>query len=240
MTDDHSNELVEKHRAAWLADAGSLVRSLDWHSVSDSTTIHVLDAATLPPDASKAAIGWTLAGSDAVLRPLLADRRRGPVLVLDVAGIVRERLSPETLNADEAYVLGRLEVAQVAIHEHGHAALAATRDSSLPAGTTIALLAAAAGTPKSDEHRRRSHGGGWCRSYVHLSDRAARRLWPRGWWLDAAKHDLRCHGHVNADELVEALQAELGTDEPLADILRRDPPAAFSAWFPGEYLPHER
>lgn len=234
MTTTDFDKLVEKYRADWLSLAGSLCRSLDWHSVSDERTIHVLDAAALPPKASETALAWTLAGSDEVLRPLLADRRRGPVLVLDVAGIVRERLTPETLTDDEAYVLGRLEVAQVAIHEHGHAALAATRDSSLPAGATIALLVAAAGSPKSAEHRRKSHGRDWCRSYVHLSDRAARRLWPRGWWLDAAKHDLRCHGHDNADAILATLQPELGTDEPLADILRRDPPAAFSALFPDE------
>jgi hypothetical protein len=231
VTDAAFDELVAKHRAGWLADAAALVRSLDWHSVSDTATIHTLDAAVLPPAASKTALAWTAAGCDAVLRPLLADRRRGPVLVLDVAGIVSERLSPEMLNADEAYVLGRLEVAQVAIHELGHARLQSTRGSTLPASTTLALLVAAAGSAKSDEHQRRSHGRDWVRSYVHLSSRAAGRLWPRGWWLDACRHDLRCHGHSNADELVEALQPELGSDEPLADILRRDLPAAFTDLF---------
>lgn len=237
MTDADFDKLVADHRDGWIADAGSLCRSLDWHSVSDERTIHVLDAIALPPKASEAAIAWTLAGSDEVLRPLLTDRRRGPVLVLDVRGIVRERLTPETLNADEAYVLGRLEVAQVAIHELGHATLAATRNSTLPAGVTIALLAAAAGLPKSDDHQRKSHGRDWCRSYLHLSHRAANRLWPRGWWLDAAKHDLRLHGHGNADEIVAALKPELGSDEPLADILRRDPPAAFTALFRDEVPP---
>lgn len=234
MTDADFDELVAGHRADWLADAGSLCRSIDWHGVGNEETIHVLDASTLPPAANETALAWTAAGSDRVLRPYLRDRRRGPVLVLDAGSIVGERLTPATLEKHEAIVLGRLEVASVAIHELGHARLQAARGSSLPAGTTVDLLAAAAGHPKSDQHQRRSHGRDWCRAYLHLSDRAARSIWPRGWWLETCQHDLRLHGHGHADELLATLQPELGTDEPLADILRRDPPAAFTALFPDE------
>ncbi len=237
MTAADFDELVAEHRADWVADAASLCRSLDWHSISNSETIHVLDAAALPPEASETALAWTAAGSDRVLRPCLMDRRPGSVLVLNAQGIVRERLEPATLTRHEAIVLGRLEVCQVAIHELGHARLQSTQGSTLPASTTLALLVAAAGSAKSDEHQRRSHGRDWCRSYVNLSDRAARSVWPRGWWIDAAKHDLRLHGHGNADELVEALKPELGTDEALADILRRDPPAAFTALFSEDSSP---
>lgn len=237
MTDADFDELVAEHRGGWIADAASLCRSIDWHSVGDRQTIHVLDASSLPPQASQTSLAWTAGGSDRVLRPYLRDRRDGPVLVLDAAAIVRERLTPATLAEYEAIRLGRLEVSQVAIHELGHARLAATRGSTLPATTTLSLLVAAAGSTRTDDQWRRSHGRDWCRSYLHLADRAARSCWPHDWWLAATKHDLRLHGHGNADELVDALDAELGTDEPLADILRRDPPAAFTALFPDDVPP---
>jgi hypothetical protein len=237
VTDADFDELVAESRAGWIAAAGSLCRLIDWHSVSDRETIHVLDAATLPPTASEHTLAWTAAGSDNLLRPYLRDRRAGPVLVLDAGKIVRSRLVPETLTSDEAYVLGRLEVCQVALHELGHARLAATRGSAIPQGTTVALLVASVVSTSTDEHRRRSHDFGWSRAYVHASDRAARSLWPRGWWLDACRHDLRLHGHEQADSIVEALKPELGSDEPLTDILRREPPAAFSALFSHETPP---
>lgn len=231
MTDADFDELVAEQRAGWIADATALCRSIDWHALSGQETIHVLDAATLPPEAAENALGWTAGGCDTVLRPYLRDRRAGPVLVLDAGGIVRQRLTPETLTPAEATVLGRLEVGVVGLHELAHARLQAIVGSTLPAGTTIALLVAAAGSPKSNEHWRQSHGSDWCRSYLHLADRAARSVWPHDWWLAACRHDLRLHGHGNADELVAALQPELGTDEALADILRRDPPTAFAALF---------
>lgn len=237
MAADGLDELVAEHRAGWIADAAMLCRSIDWHSVSDRETIHVLDAASLPLEASKSALAWTAAGSDRVLRPYLRDRRPGIVLVLDAGAIVRSRLQPAKLGKHEVAELGRLEVSQVALHELGHGRLAATRGSRVPASTTPALLLAAAGSPQSDEHQRRSHGRDWCRSYVHLSDRAARSVWPYGWWLDACRHDLRLHDHDDADELLAALQPELGSDEPLSDILRRDPPAAFSALFHEDVSP---
>lgn len=231
MTDDAFNELVAKHRAGWLADAASLCRWLDWHSVDDRATIHLLDADALPAVARANALAWTAGGSDRVLRPHLFDRRGGPVLVLDVGGIARERLTPAELNEAEAVVLGRLEVSAVALHEHAHARVAAGKGSTIPADTTLSLLVAAAGEPTNETHWRRSHGPAWCRCYLHLAERAARSIWPHEWWRASCLHDLRCHGHDNAAELVETLECELGSDDALADVLRRDPPAAFSECF---------
>ena len=231
MTDADFDNLVADNRAGWLNVAAAVCRTLDWHSVSDHETIHVLDAAALPPPTSDHALAWTAGGSDRVLRPCLRDRRAGPVIVLNVSGIVRSRLTPARLTADEAHVLCRLELAQVALHELGHARVAACRGCRLPESATLALLVEAAALPTSDVHWRQSHGRDWCRSYLHLSDRAARSLWPRGWWLDVCRHDLRLHGHADPAKLLATLQPELGSDEPLADILRRDPPADFSAMF---------
>lgn len=227
MTGDAFTELVDNHRAGWLRDAAALCRKLDWHSVTDGTTIHLLDADVLPPLAKANALAWTAAGADRVLRPHLFDRRGGPVLVLDVGGIVHERLKPAEMNELEAVVHGRLEVAVVAVHELAHAQVAVGEGRSIPADTTMSLLVAAAGSPTSEQHWRRSHGPAWVRSYVHLADRAARSSWPHEWWLSACQYDLRCHEYGNADQLVESLACELGSDDALADILRRAPPTAF-------------
>ncbi len=231
MTDADFGELVETSKAGWLADAASLCRWLD--PPASDRTIHLLDAATLPEEARRHALAWTAGGLDVVLRDRLRDRRRGPVLVLDAGEIVRDRLEPATLAEYEVAVLGRLEVAQVAIHELGHARLAEAAGSTLPATATLPLLLAAVGQPTSSDRDRAGHGRQWIRSYLVLSSRAARTLWPRQWWIDAALWDVRRHVEIEATaaELLAALQPELDTDEPLIDILRRPPPAAFSALF---------
>jgi len=231
VTDAAFDELVAKSKAGWLADAAALCRVVD--PPASDRTIHVVDAATLPEEARRHALAWTAGGLDVVLRDRLRDRRRGPVLVIDAGEIVRVRLEPATLAEHELAALGRLEVAQVAIHELGHARLAEATGTTLPATATLPLLLAAVGTPTSSDHGRATHGQQWVRSYLHLSSRAARSLWPRRWWIDAAVADVRRHVAIEAaaDELLAALQPELDIDEPLIDILRRPPPAAFSTLF---------
>jgi hypothetical protein len=225
------DELVAIHKAGWLADAAALCRVLD--PPGTDRAIHVVDAATLPEEARRHALAWTAGGLDGLLRDRLRDRRRGPVLVIDAGEIVRRRLEPAALTEHEVAVLGRLEVAQVAIHELGHARLAEATGSALPATATLPALLAAVGTPTSDDHHRGTHGQQWVRSYLVLSSRAARWHWPQQWWIDAAVADVRRHVEIEAtaDELLAALQPELDTDEPLISILRRPPPAAFSTLF---------
>ena len=229
MTDAAFGELVETSKAGWLADAASLCRVLD--PPASDETIHLLDAATLPEEARRHALAWTAGGLDVVLRDRLRDRRRGPVLVLDAGKIARVRLEPATLAEHEVAALGRLEVAQVAIHELGHARLAEATGETLPATATLPALLAAVDAATGSDHNRATHGQQWVRSYLVLSSRAARSLWPRQWWIDAAVADVRRYVEIKAttDELLAALQPELDPDEPLTDILRRPPPAAFSA-----------
>ncbi len=225
MTAADFDELVAEHATGWLRDAAALCRLLD--PPTDSRTIHVIDAATLPQPATRGKLAWTAGNLDVVLRHRLRDRRRGPVLVLDAAAIVRHRLQPETLEEHEAVVLGRLELGQVALHEHAHAvAFEAHGGDPLPAGTSEAALMAAVGTPTPEAAGRRHHDHEWIRCYLTLSSRAARTLWPRQWWIDAALADVRRYVDVDRLELVDALRDELVSDEPLVDLLRRPPPAA--------------
>jgi hypothetical protein len=229
VTGSAFDELVATRKAGWLASAASLCRVLD--PPAGDETIHVLDAATLAEEARRNALAWTAPGLDRVLRDRLRDRRRGPVLVIDAERIVRSRLEPAGCDEHEVAVLGRLEVAQVAIHELGHARLSEADRETLPAAATLQLVLSAVGQPTSDEVSRRKHGPAWVRSYLVLSSRAARSLWPRQWWIEAAAADVRRYVEVEVGEILAALQPELDTDEPLVNVLRRPPPAAFLSLF---------
>lgn len=228
MTNVAFDAIVEASRAGWIADAASLCRVLD--PPAADATIHVLDAAALPEPATRHALAWTAGGLDRVLRDRLRDRRRGPVLVLDVAAIVRHRV-PVKVSEHELAALGRLECQQVALHELGHARLAEAAGAALPTWTSLPLLLDAIGTPTLDDVDREKHGHAWIRSYLVLSGRAARSLWPRQWWLDAAVADVRRYVDVAGHELLADLQHEIDDDEPLVDVLRRPAPPAYLARF---------
>lgn len=232
MTDSAFDELVAASKADWLEDAASLCRVLD--PPAGDETIHLLDATTLPEEARRNALAWTAPGLDRVLRDRLRDRRPGPVLVIDAEAVVRVRLEPADRDEHEVAVLGRLEVAQVAIHELGHARLAEADRETLPEAATLQIVLSAVGQPTSDEVSRRKHGPAWIRSYLNLSSRAARSLWPRTWWIDAALADVRRYVEVEADHILAALRPELETDEPLVDVLRRPAPADYLALFDHE------
>lgn len=229
MTGSAFDELVAAGKAGWLATAASLCRVLD--PPADDRTIHVLDAATLPEEARRNALAWTAPGLDRVLRDRLRDRRSGPVLVIDAEAVVRLRLEPATLAEHEVAALGRLEVAQVAIHELGHARLAEADRETLPEAATLQILLSAVGRPTPDDVSGRKHGPAWIRAYLHLASRAARSLWPRQWWIDAAVWDVRRYHDVPAAEILAALRPEIDADEPLVNILRRPPPAAYLSLF---------
>lgn len=223
------DELVAAGKAGWLADAATLCRVLD--PPASDQTIHVLDAAMLPEEARRHALAWTAGGLDRVLRGRLRDRRPGPVLVIDAESVVRLRVDPAGRDEYEVAVLGRLEIAQVAIHELGHARLSEADRETLPEAATLQVVLSAVGQTTPDEVSRRKHGPAWIRSYVNLSSRAARSLWPHQWWIDAAVADVRRYVAIEAGEILAALGPELETDEPLVDVLRRPAPADYLALF---------
>ena len=154
------DELVAASKAGWLADAAWLCRVLD--PPAGDETIHLLDAATLPEEARRNALAWTAPGLDRVLRDRLRDRRRGPVLVIDAETIVRSRVEPADRDWHEIAVLGRLEVAQVAIHELGHARLSEADRETLPEAATLQIVLSAVGQPtqRSRARPRRPTGVG--------------------------------------------------------------------------------
>lgn len=231
MIDRDFGRLAAEHAAGWLADAVSLGRSLDWQGFSHDETLHAVDAATLPPEASQEALAWTAPGLRLLLADRLRDCRGGPAVVLDVKAIVRRRLEVERLSSEEVVTLGRLEVSNVLIHELGHARVAEARGVTLPAGVTLPTLLRSTATPTLPAVEDRSHADDWIRAYVHLSDRAARTVWPHRWWLNACRWDVSGYVECHVSELLDALTPELGTDEPIVSLLRRDPPELFTALF---------
>lgn len=230
MTSDELDRLVAEKADRWLADATALCRLADHAGLGEDTTVHVVDAAALPPEARRSAIAWTAGGLDKPLRPLLRDRRGGPVLVIDLQAVARWRLDYATLTPDLADRLGSLEVRQVALHELAHARLAEAEGRRIPAGVDLALLAAAsADLPPG--HDRRTHGSQWCRAYLHLSRRVS-AVWPGRWWMEAAVLDVgRYLGGQSCSRLADTLKPEHNSDRPLVEILRSPAPPDFVTQF---------
>jgi len=226
MTADELDAVVRENADRWLADAVALCRLAD-HAGLGSGTVHVLNAATLPPEASRSSVAWTAGGLDVPLRPLLRDRRAGPVLVIDLQAVAAWRLDYENLTPDLADRLGSLEVRQIALHELSHARVSEAEGRRIPAGTSVELLSIAAGSDTSAEHSRRSHGHQWVRAYLHLSRRVS-DVWPGRWWIEAAVLDVsRYLGGQQCDELAEALKPEHDANRPLVELLRVPAPQPF-------------
>lgn len=228
-----AEEIVAAHGAGWLADAACLGHVLDWRGFGQHETLHVLDAAALPPESRRHVVAWTAPGLRPLLSDWLRDDRDGPVVVIDVAAVFRNHVAITGRPERECVRLGRLETQQTLLHELAHVREHDASGQTLRPDTTLDAVLAAAARPQSRGLHDRGHGLQWVRAYAHLSYRAT-ELWPWRWWLDVGfSSDVEAHGLGSGDAYVETLADELesGRDESLVDILRRDPPAAFTKLF---------
>lgn len=222
MIDADADNLVATHAAGWIADAECLGRMLDWRGFRDSETLHVVHAAALPPEARRYAVAWTAPGLRPLLAELLSDHRGGPVVVIDVSAVFRRRVSIAGKCDRQCHKLGRLETQQVLLHELAHVRVDEASGET-PVASVAALLEAVS-KPQTRAIHDHGHGLQWLRAYCHLSHRAA-ELWPWRWWIDVGlSSDVEAHGLGDGHNFVETLagELELGRDEPLAEILRRD------------------
>jgi len=233
VTDAELGRLVAEHAAGWLADAVCLCRVLDWRGFDDDETLQAIDAATLPEEARRHAVAWTAPGLSQLLAERLRDRRSGPVVVIDVAAVVKCRHAAAKVTDAELLRLGRLETQQICLHEFAHVREQESRGVTPPEHATLPLLLAAVAEPQSQRRHDQGHGLQWLRCYLHLSHRAT-EFWPWQWWLDVGfSSDIEAHGLGAGRDFADALEAELveTVNVPLKDILRRDPPPAFTALF---------
>jgi len=233
VTEPDFDRLVAEHAAGWLADAVCLCRVLDWRGYRHDETLHAINAATLPEEASRHCLAWTAPG----LRPLVAeqlhDRRSGPVVVIDVAAVVKSRHAAPKVTDAELLRLGQLETQQICLHEFAHVREQESRGVTPPEHATLPLLLAAVAERQSQSRHDRGHGLQWLRCYVHLSHRAT-EFWPWQWWLDVGfSSDVAAHGLGAGRDFADVLEAELveAANVPLVDILRSDPPPAFTALY---------
>jgi hypothetical protein len=231
-------DLVRRHAGDWIRSASSFGRVVTTRDYGGSDrTIHVVDAATLPPEACRRAIAWTTAeGLERLLRSagLVSDCRGGPAVVVDPLAVVEHRVEWETAGEYEIAELGNLHCRQVILHELGHVLAAEAARETLDPDLTLPLVVSAAATLHGQEVEDRTHCRQWARAYLHASERASRLVWPREWWLASAADDVSRYLDAAPHEIAElasTLTPEVDDDASLVDVLRRDPPPAFDSLF---------
>ena len=236
---------VTANRTAWLRDAESVVRVLDWRAFTDGRSFHVLDGKAIGmPDKG---FGGLTAGDDLhdLAREFLPRNARNPVAAVAVHPDVVARMTLGGLfhaDAAEAIPLVRAAISAIASHEYAHVVADRVAGKRLPAGTTLEQVVSSLSSGRAVEpgHRARSHGPQWCRAYCHLVTRAA-SMRHHVEWLKRLRGDVEATGVGSADEMLDALHDELTrytADDQLEDVLRTPAPAEFLNLFPQEVKAH--
>ncbi len=177
---------------------------------------------------------------DCVRDALPVSAAPGPVVAINLVEVATWLVLDNDDRLDEAGLRETIRVAvqAVALHEAAHVIAGGEYEPlpphDVPTATIHGIVRAAVAADKPQARVIESHRAAWCRAALHLAHRA-RRL-PHGqWWADWLRADIdRIHGQGTAAAILEALTDELlAADpmEPIADILRRDPPAAFQDIF---------
>lgn len=235
-----AEELVERHRTAWLRDAEATLTVLDWRSYSGGRTLHVLDARAIGGPARGYlgfAAGAQLHELAAELLPRNASTKPAAAVAVNVdALVISLRLSLSTEgHQGAAFDRIRAAVAAVAAHELAHVVDDQAAGRRLPEGTTLEdiLRSLTSGTAMTSATLTRVHGPGWVRAYCHLITRGF-RLTRSEEWARAFERDARAVLPHQPGEYLDALHPELvrcTTDDSLAEVLRSPAPAGFSALF---------
>ena len=236
---------VKANRTAWLRDAESVVRVLDWRAFTDGRSFHVLDGKAIGmPDKG---FGGLTAGDELhdLAREFLPRNARNPVAAVAVHPDVVARMTLGGLfhaDAAEAIPLVRAAISAIASHEYAHVVADRVAGKRLPAGTTLEQVVSSLSSGRAVEpgHHARSHGPQWCRAYCHLVTRAA-SMRHHVEWLKRLRGDVEATGVGSADEMLDALHDELTrytADDQLEDVLRTPAPAEFLNLFPQEVKAH--
>lgn len=229
--------LIDRHRQYWLGSAAGLIRSLDPAGLG-RRSFHVVDAYDLGLRSDRIA-GFHIPKLWSLARGLLpVSAAPGPTVAVNLPEILRQSLEvDDTIQEYQTREIVRLAVSAVAIHEAGHALESEIDDPGGIADADLEKLSIATVRKVFAEVKNRPdqkrlvehHGPTWIRAAAHLTGRAARL--PGGDWLEHyLKLTLRPLTRANPDDIIDALSLEVAqaVDEPIVDILRRDPPVAFS------------
>jgi len=228
--------LISRHRQNWLGSAGSMVRSLDPAGLG-AGGFHAVDAAIfgdIPADC----LGFTFEGLFDVARASLpVSARRGPAVAINVPTIVAGTVARfgDTLDERSLVATARAEITAVGLHEAAHAIDQRADDKPIdvPPALSFPIVRSQLAKPRDVRRWRSGHGGRWVRAMAHFCHRATRTP-PGDWWLDVFTGAVGAVLPGDAADWLDALALELATagdDEPIVDVLARDPPPAFSRLF---------
>jgi hypothetical protein len=187
-------------------------------------------------DGSSNCLGFVFPGLFDVARTVLpVSARRGPTIAINlerIAGYSVEKVDDDVQELALAGMIGA-EVSTVAIHEAAHSVELEDRLlGQFPISATAPIIQNRLAKSGKDEERRRTHGSGWIRGLAHFCHRATRL--PAGdWWLEVFGSDVAGVFPGPWSDWLDALSLELASssDEPIAEIVRRDPPPAFVRLF---------
>lgn len=231
--------LIARHRDYWLGSAAGLVRSLDPAGLG-AGAFHVVDLCDV------GIVSETLLGIHApytfwIFRSRLPRSAvPGPCVAVNLAALVAHAAHHHELTPgiDEAGLREaiRLEVCAVALHEAAHAIDCdpmpqATELADIPPSELFPIVARQWTRPIDRERRIAGHGPRWMRALAHLAHRAT-KIPPADWWVTNWLHDVATIIERPADDALDAITNELLTAdpaEPIAAIVRREPPAPFIA-----------
>ena len=231
--------LIDRHREYWLRSAADFVRGLDPCGLG-AGSLHAIDAGELGVE-SEQVIGFVFPGLFHAARSLLPrSAAPGPTVAVNVRELVRDVLAQDD-ELDERSVREsvRITASAVVIHEVAHAvdqelagdtvdAVSAANLERIPLAAVRQVVSERAAVPDT-RPRSSSHGPRWLRLAGHLTYRASRR--PHSDYLvdlfvSTARGALGDRGADVLDALVPELVA--AGDEPIRDIVLRDPPASFA------------
>ncbi len=218
--------MIDEHRNAWLRTAEATLAGLDPRGFT-AGPLAVIDFRALGAPAA-GHLGFT-AGAE--LHELARDFIPPGAAVAVAVNV--DRIA-STRSAGTVETIGHA-ITVIAGHELAHVLDDQARGERLPAGATLeqVLRSLTDGRARDDAHRRRSHGPGWCRAYLHLLARAA-GLPSRGAWIEGFIRDAAAVLPHPGDAYFDALYPELVStrvDARLVDVLRSPAPAGFLSLF---------
>jgi hypothetical protein len=229
--EDETDDLVARHGRQILAGAEALLRRADPVALAGQP-LHLVSFDTIGTRSMTVA-GFTMAaGVFDVLRPTLpADAEPGPVLAVNVRAELHDATANLPAATSESDIVGNATwyVGGTVLHEYAHVVTeqAAGRRIECPIALyhpdRVRALAAVLEQTQSEAEQAPHHPVEWLRAFYHLAHRAGA--------VERFVEDVGRY-YRDAEAIAVGLRLEaLMTDhrEPIADIIRRHPPAKFLA-----------
>jgi hypothetical protein len=227
--------LQERHAGRWLREAEAFARAVDPGLAAAG--VHVCDYDTLGIT-STAGSGFVYPRGlfEVVRHRLAANATPGHIVAVNLPGHVAA-VTEAAGDADEAAIgeAVALSLCGTVVHELAHLAVNDAAGRRLPAGITFDDFRRATARPAGDQAA--NHGPQWIRAFAHSTTRAE-RLRPTYFWWRLFRDDVRRQATVCPSDIDEALADELtDVEAPIADILRRPAPTAFTDLFDAPAAP---